>query len=267
MVSRILSIAGTDPSGGAGIQADIKTITAFKSYALSVVTALVAQNTTGVKAILDIPIDFISEQVDCILEDIDIDAIKIGMLNKPGVVNLISKKIQDYSITCPIVIDPVMVAKSGDILLTKEARSALIKNLLPHAFIITPNIPEAEIISEMHVESEDDMISAGKVILSMGPSAVLMKGGHSKGRLVKDFLIQKNSIDVFEENRIDTKNTHGTGCTLSAAIASGLANKINVKESISIAHKYVYEAIRTAPNIGKGHGPLNHMHSIKPMII
>ncbi len=267
MISRVLSIAGTDPSGGAGIQADIKTITAFKGYALSVITALVAQNTTGVKAIMDIPVDFISKQLDCVLEDISIDSIKIGMLNKPDVVNLVSEKIEEYTIDCPLVIDPVMVAKSGDILLTKDARSALIKKLLPLAFIITPNIPEAEIIAEMSIESEEDMINSGKVILSMGPSAVLMKGGHGKGHVVKDFLIQKNSIDTFEAIRINTNNTHGTGCTLSAAIASGLANKYNIKESISLAHKYVYNAIRTAPNIGRGHGPLNHVHSIQPLVL
>ena len=267
MISRVLSIAGTDPSGGAGIQADIKTITAFKGYALSVITALVAQNTTGVKAIMDIPVDFISKQLDCVLEDISVDSIKIGMLNKPDVVNLVSEKIEDHAINCPLVIDPVMVAKSGDILLTKDARSALIKKLLPLAFIITPNIPEAEIIAEMSIESEEDMINSGKVILSMGPSAVLMKGGHGEGHVVKDFLIQKNSIDTFEAIRINTNNTHGTGCTLSAAIASGLANKYNIKESISLAHKYVYNAIRTAPNIGRGHGPLNHVHSIQPLVL
>ncbi len=265
MIGKVLTIAGTDPSGGAGIQADIKTITAFKCYALSVVTALVAQNTTGVKSILDIPLDFIAAQIDCVLEDINIDSLKIGMLHRTDIVNLISEKIVNSSLVCPLVIDPVMVAKSGDSLLTEDARKALIRNLIPHATLITPNIPEAEIIADISIASEEEVIKAGEIILSMGPSAVLMKGGHSNSKIVKDFLIQENTVNVFETNRIDTKNTHGTGCTLSAAIASALSKGNKIKKSVAIAHKYVNKAIKNAPGIGRGYGPLNHVHSIEPL--
>lgn len=265
MISKVLSIAGTDPSGGAGIQADIKTITAFKCYALSVVTALVAQNTTGVKSILEVPLDFISTQIDCVLEDIKVDTIKIGMLHKTNIVNLISKKIIENSLVCPLVIDPVMVAKSGDDLLTEDARKSLINNLIPRATIVTPNIPEAEIISEMRIISEKEIVRAGKLILAMGPSAVLMKGGHSNSQIVRDYLIQENNIDIFETDRINTRNTHGTGCTLSAAIASGLSRGYEIKKAVAIAHGYVNKAIKNAPGIGRGYGPLNHVHSIEPL--
>ncbi|PPR78954.1 MAG: Hydroxymethylpyrimidine/phosphomethylpyrimidine kinase [Alphaproteobacteria bacterium MarineAlpha2_Bin1] len=266
MISKVLSIAGTDPSGGAGAQADIKTITAFKCYALSVITALVAQNTIGVKSILDIPLDFISNQIDCVFQDIKVDSIKIGMLHKPDIVNLVSQKIINNFSDCSLVIDPVMVAKSGDDLLTEEARKSLINNLIPHATIVTPNIPEAEIISNMRIRTEKEIIKAGMLILSMGPSAVLMKGGHSNSEIVKDYLIQENNIDIFEAIRINTNNTHGTGCTLSAAIASGLSKGNEIKKSVAIAHEYVNKAIKNAPGIGRGFGPLNHVHSIEPLI-
>ncbi len=260
MKGNVLTIAGTDPSGGAGIQADIKTITAFKGFATSVITALVAQNTMGVKSISEVPVHFIEEQIDCVFDDIKIDSIKLGMLHQPEIVELVSKKIKDYNLNVPVVLDPVMVAKSGDILLTESAILSLKTNILPIAYIVTPNIPEAEIISGTKIVTDDDVLKAGEIILSMGPNSVLMKGGHREGEAVYDFIICSGGYKKFESERINTVNTHGTGCTLSAAIASKLAQGEDLISSIQIARDYVHNAILTAPKIGKGNGPLNHVH-------
>ena len=203
--SKILIIAGSDSSGGAGIQADIKTITAFKCYALSVVTALVAQNTTGVKSILDIPLDFIAAQIDCVLEDINIDSLKIGMLHRTDIVNLISEKIVNSSLVCPLVIDPVMVAKSGDSLLTEDARKALIRNLIPHATLITPNIPEAEVLTKKKIKSLEDMIFAANILLKFGVKNILIKGGHRNTKIMQDVFLNKKELLIFKNKKIKTK--------------------------------------------------------------
>ncbi len=255
---RALTIAGSDSGGGAGIQADLKTFTAFKVFGMSVLTSVTAQNTKSVLGIYDLPAEFVKLQIDAVVGDLGVDAAKTGMLSSEAIISVVAEKIKQYGIE-KLVVDPVMRAKSGDALLKPESERVLIDRLLPLALIVTPNLPEAQAISGIRVLSIEDMREAAKGIKSLGPKYVLVKGGHLEltSESIDTLYDGKNFYD-FSSPRIETKNTHGTGCTFSAAICAGLANGLDVIEAIRQAKYYVTEAIRRSFNLGKGHGPLNH---------
>nr|WP_240840983.1 bifunctional hydroxymethylpyrimidine kinase/phosphomethylpyrimidine kinase [Acidaminobacter sp. JC074] len=254
----VLTIAGSDCSGGAGIQADLKTMTVHDVYGMSCITALTAQNTTGVYGVVEISPDFIEQQLDTIFKDIYPDAIKIGMVANSEIISVIVKKLKEYNAR-NIVVDPVMVATSGDPLISNEAMDALIQELLPLGSVITPNIPEAEKLSGMIIDSEEKMIEAAKIISKNLNGSLLIKGGHF-GQKANDLLYTKGQCYWYSSERYINKNTHGTGCTLSSAIASNLAKNFSVEESIKKSKDYISGAIKADLNIGKGRGPLNHMY-------
>ena len=254
----VLTIAGSDCSGGAGIQADIKTMIMNGVYAMSAITALTAQNTTGVYGIQETSSEFLDNQLDCIFTDIFPDAVKIGMLSSSEIMRHVASKLRQYQAR-HIVLDPVMVSTSGHRLMNKDAEETLQKELFPLAEVITPNIPEAEEITNMKIETVEDMKKAGQIILNLGPKYVLMKGGHLNGDCV-DILIGKDLFEVFEGERIDRKNTHGTGCTISSAITSHLALGYDIKEAVRLSKEYITEAIRHSFDIGKGVGPVHHFY-------
>lgn len=251
-----LTIAGSDSSGGAGIQADLKTMTVNGVYAMSVITALTAQNTQGVSGILDVSPEFITSQMDAVFTDIYPDAIKIGMVSSPEIVEAIAKSLEKYEAK-NIVLDPVMVATSGAVLLKEEAMDSLINRLIPLADVITPNIPEGEILAGMKIENEDDMEKAAEIIGEKYNCAVLLKGGH-KVNDANDLLYRKGDFKWFLSERIDNNNTHGTGCTLSSAIAANLAKGEDLNQAIKNAKEYLTGALRAGLNLGKGSGPLMH---------
>jgi len=258
-----MSIAGSDSSGGAGIQADIKTITALGGYAAAALTALTAQNTHGVTDIAPVDPEFVVEQVRLMHVDIGLDAIKIGMLHRLEVVNALA----DYFDSCeelpPIVLDPVMIAKGGAALILNDAQEAIIDRLIRrHASLITPNVPEAERLSGRKIEDLDDMKAVASDLIAMGPDAVLMKGGHMDGPVVTDILATPSGFIQFDHPRFDSRHTHGTGCTLSSAVATGLGQGLELHNAVERALRYVELAIEGAPGYGGGHGPLNHGHNI-----
>tara|TARA_Y100000590_G_scaffold392439_1_gene469854 strand:+ start:402 stop:1211 length:810 start_codon:yes stop_codon:yes gene_type:complete len=259
--SKVLIIAGSDSSGGAGIQADIKTVTALGSYATTAVTAVTAQNTKGVKKIIPIPHEIVQKQIMMILNDIGTHAVKIGMLHNPGVIKSVYKVLKKYK-PKNIVLDPVMIAKGGAKLINNNSIRYLKKLLFPLCILVTPNIPEAEVLTGYSISTKEDMIKAAKKILNMGSKNVLLKGGHLKNKMIFDILATKKEIKIFKKRRIKTKNTHGTGCTLSSALATSLSQKKNIINSCKISLKYVNKAIITAPKYGKGFGPLNHLVSL-----
>jgi hydroxymethylpyrimidine/phosphomethylpyrimidine kinase len=261
---RVLIVAGSDSGGGAGIQADIKTVTALGGYAATAIAALTAQNTQGVFGIHDVPPAFVAQQVALVLDDIGADAIKTGMLHRAEVIGAVCDEIEARAPGIPVVVDPVMVAKGGQALLQDTAQQALRVRLLPLAAVLTPNVPEAEALTGRAILSDDDMEAAARALLAMGPKAVLLKGGHRAGPVVRDLLATHAGIDVFEAPRIETKHTHGTGCTLASAIATGLAQGRPLKGAVARAHAYVQAAIRAAPGLGKGKGPLGHGHTVRP---
>ena len=257
-----LTIAGSDSSGGAGIQADIKTMTANGVYAMSAITALTAQNTTGVTSIMEATPQFLAEELDCIFTDIYPDAIKTGMVASTELIEVIADKLTAYE-TKNIVVDPVMVATSGARLISEDAISTLKSKLLPLAKVITPNIPEAEVLSEMQIKSEADMEKAAEIICDRLGCSVLLKGGHHLND-ANDLLWQKDEQATwFMGKRIDNPNTHGTGCTLSSAIASNLAKGYELKTSVKYAKNYISGALAAGLNLGKGSGPMNHAYAIK----
>ena len=260
--SRVLIIAGSDSSGGAGIQADIKTVTLLGSYAMTAVTAVTAQNTMGIKEITPIPKKNVQKQITMILDDIGADAVKIGMLHNVSIIKCVHHILKKYNLK-NIVIDPVMVAKGGARLINNNSITYLKKLLLPLAKLITPNIPEAEILSGYSISNKKDMIQAAKIILNMGPKNVLLKGGHLRNKMIFDILVTKKKITVFPKRKIRTKNTHGTGCTLSSAIATFYSCGKTLKKSCELGINYVNRAIMTGPNYGKGHGPINHINNIE----
>jgi len=263
MKGRVLIIAGSDSGGGAGIQADIKTVTALGGFAMTAVTALTAQNTKGVQAIHGVPPEFIKRQIESVLSDLGADAIKIGMLHSAEVIEAVHEAIADYVVNVPLVVDPVMVATSGDALLENKAVNALMQKIIPLADVLTPNIPEATALSGVSWGGDEDAGRLAKMLTSLGPKAILLKGGHLEGNVVRDLLMQEGErLDVFESPRIETAHTHGTGCTLASAVACGLAQGMSLYQTVDRARRYVYEAIRTAPGYGHGHGPLNHGHAI-----
>jgi len=256
-VSRVLTIAGSDSGGGAGIQADLKTITVLGGFGMSVITALTAQNTLGVQGVYEVPEDFVEKQFDSVATDIGIDAAKTGMLANSRIIRVVSKKLRQYGIN-KLVVDPVMVAKGGAPLIVNEAKKSLIEELLPLALIITPNIPEAEELAKIKVSSIDDMKKSAEIICGLGAKNVVVKGGHLAGNPV-DILYDGKNFQEFTSERIDTKNTHGTGCTFSAAIATKLAEGKSVFEAVKTAKEYTTTAIRFSLDIGSGHGPTNHL--------
>ena len=256
-----LTIAGSDSSGGAGIQADIKTMTANGVYAMSAITALTAQNTTGVQGIFEVTPEFLSLQLDSIFTDIRPDAVKIGMVSSSGLISAIAGKLKEYKAE-NIVVDPVMVATSGARLISEDAISTLKAELLPLAKVLTPNIPETEVLADMKVSSADDMEKAAKLISEKYGCAVLCKGGHSLND-ANDLLYADGKSHWFNGKRIDNPNTHGTGCTLSSAIASNLAKGYDLKTSVERAKEYISGALAAMLDLGKGSGPMNHAFDIK----
>ncbi len=258
MKGRVLIVAGSDSGGGAGIQADIKTVTALDAYAATALTALTAQNTLGVQAVHPVPLDFIARQIEVVLTDIGADAIKTGMLGTAEVIETVCAALERHAAGIPLVVDPVMVAKGGHPLLAAEAVDTLRRRLLPMASVITPNLPEAEALSGMTIASVADMRIAAAVLLALGVPAVLLKGGHLAGDELVDLLATPDGIEAFSAPRIQTRNTHGTGCTTASAVASGLARGLSLRDSVLRARAYVRAAIASAPGFGGGHGPLNH---------
>jgi hydroxymethylpyrimidine/phosphomethylpyrimidine kinase len=259
-VKTVLTIAGSDSIGGAGIQADIKTITCNGCYAMSAITALTAQNTLGVKSIQESTPDFLADQLDAVFTDIVPDAVKIGMVSNAELIKVIAEKLKFYKAQ-KIVVDPVMVATSGSSLIKSEAVEVLTKELIPLATLITPNIPEAELLSGIKIHSEKDMLSAAKIIFEKYRAPVLVKGGHSIND-ANDVLFSSNDFLWFMSERIENSNTHGTGCTLSSAIASNLAKGYNLECSVQFAKNYITECLKADLNLGKGSGPLKHNYMI-----
>jgi hydroxymethylpyrimidine/phosphomethylpyrimidine kinase len=261
---RVLIIAGSDSGGGAGIQADIKTVTALGGYASTAITALTAQDTRTVHDIHEVPAAFIALQLRVVLQDIGADAIKTGMLHRADIIDAVVDALDQYAPDIPLVVDPVMVAKGGASLLQPSAAEALRKRLIPRATVITPNLPEAEVLSGVKIAGEADMPAAAERLLHLGARAVLLKGGHLPGDHLIDLLrLATGGGEAFTGTRIDTTSTHGTGCTLASAIATGLAFGLSLRDAVAQARAYVRKAIETAPGFGHGHGPLNHAHTVR----
>jgi len=264
----VLTIAGTDPSGGAGIQADLKTFASLGCYGMSVITALVAQNTTGVKAIHSVPPDFVKAQLLSVLEDIRPDAIKIGMVHSVALVNVIAEVLEQYP-DIPVVFDPVMIATSGDRLIEEDTVNAIMEKLFPLSVLITPNMDEAALLAGIAVVNEQDMQEAITKITGLGVSALLLKGGHLQSQQLTSILADPDGIiKTFTSEKIITKNVHGSGCTLSSAIASFIAREYALTDAVAQAQEYVHGAIYHAADVvaGKGNGPLNHSYNPIKMI-
>jgi hydroxymethylpyrimidine/phosphomethylpyrimidine kinase len=257
MIARILTIAGSDSGGGAGIEADIKTIAALGGYACTTITAITAQNTLGVTGVHVMPADFVALCIRTVLEDIGVEAIKLGMLANADIIRAVAATVPTDK---PLVLDPVMVATSGAVLLQDDAISALQEQLIPLATIITPNLPEAAKLSGRSLNSSRDCIAAGHALRAMGAHTALIKGGHGEGDMLTDFLVHEDGVESISLPRIDTTNTHGTGCTLASAIATGLGQGMTLFDSVSRARHYLQTAILQAPGFGAGHGPVWHGH-------
>ena len=260
--SKVLIIAGSDSSGGAGIQADIKTVTSLGSFAMTAVTAVTTQNTTGLKSIVAINPREISSQIEFTASDIKPESIKIGMLHSKQVILAVIKSLKKIKAK-KVVLDPVMVAKGGTRLINNAAISFIKKNLMKKTLLITPNIPEAEILSGVKIRSISNMIEAAQVLVHLGAKNVLIKGGHLKSKKMNDIFLNKKIIKVFKSKKYNSKNTHGTGCTLSSAIATHLSCGKDLIKSCELGIKYVNDAIKSNLNLGKGNGPINHLNSIK----
>lgn len=264
MLARVLIVAGSDSGGGAGIQGDIKTVTTLGGFAMTAITALTAQNTEGVHGVMPVPPEFVAKQMEVVLDDLGADAIKIGMLNTAEIVDAVADVIERVAKDLPIVLDPVMIAKGGASLLDPRAVDTLRKRLLPLARVVTPNVPEAEALTGVKIKGFEDFHRAAEVVLGYGAEAVFMKGGHlnSKGE-VRDLLVTEDKAEEFGGPRVAGRHTHGTGCTLSSALATSLAQGMSISDAGARARAYVETAILTAPGLGRGHGPLNHLHTIK----
>jgi hydroxymethylpyrimidine/phosphomethylpyrimidine kinase len=261
---RVLIAAGSDSGGGAGIQADIKTVTALGAYAMTAITALTAQDTNGVQGVVGVEPAFIAQQMRMVLDDIGADAVKTGMLHNVAVIETVAGVLAEKAQGVPLVLDPVMYAKGGHPLLEPDAIASLRTTLLPLAAVVTPNIPEAEAIAGVTIRTVADMHTAARAIVGLGPRAVLLKGGHMEDAEVTDILYQGDTAEEMTHPRIDTRHTHGTGCTLASAIAAGLAQGMELAAAVRRARAYVLTAIKTAPGFGHGHGPLNHAHTVAP---
>jgi len=262
MKGRVLIVAGSDSGGGAGIQADIKTVTALGGYAATAITALTAQNTLGVFGVVAVEPAFIRQQIELVLGDIGADCVKTGMLHNEAVIETVADAVERLAAGVPLVVDPVMVAKGGAALLEDAAVVALRRRLLPLAAVITPNAPEAEALTGVAVADLDGMKRAADRLVALGARAALVKGGHVAGATICDVLVSPDGLQIFEGERIATAHTHGTGCTLASAIATGLAQGLALGAAVERARAYLVAAIRTAPGYGKGHGPLDHGHTV-----
>ena len=260
--SKILIIAGSDSSGGAGIQADIKTVTALGSYAMTAITAITAQNTTGVSSVVPLRTQEIEKQILFTCKDIKPDAIKIGMLHSSEVILSVMKTLKKVKVK-KIILDPVMVAKGGFKLINEKAIKTLKGKLIKNVHMITPNIPEAEVLTKIKINSLEDMIHAANILLELGVKNVLVKGGHRKTKTMNDVFLSQKELKIFKNKKINTKNTHGTGCTLSSAIATFFACGKSLNKSCELGIKYVNQSIRSNLNYGKGQGPINHLSSFK----
>jgi hydroxymethylpyrimidine/phosphomethylpyrimidine kinase len=265
MRGRVLAVGGSDSGGGAGIQADIKTITALGGYAATAITALTAQDTIGVHAVQPVPLRMVQAQMRCVLADLGADTVKTGMLGDAATVAAVCEVLEAQPARLPLVVDPVMRAKGGAALLSDSAVAMLKRRLLPLALLLTPNLPEAEVLAGMAVHTEADMFHAAEALLTLGVPAVLLKGGHLPGETVVDLLATEAGIVVFRSPRVATRHTHGTGCTLASAIAVGLAQGMQLRESVARARAYVHATIVAAPGYGRGHGPLNHAVTVDPV--
>jgi hydroxymethylpyrimidine/phosphomethylpyrimidine kinase len=253
----VLTIAGSDSGAGAGIQADLKTFAALGVYGVSVVTAITAQNTVGVRAVQEIDPEVIAAQLDAVAEDFSIAALKTGMLSSAAIVATVAAGLRRHALH-PLVVDPVMVAKSGDRLLREDAVDTLRRTLLPLADVVTPNIPEAEVLAGLTIRAHADRVAAGRAIMELGANAVVIKGGHSDEDPIVDLLVDREGVHEFRAARIATRSTHGTGCTFSAAIAAGLGRGEDLATAVGEARAYLSSALAQAPGLGHGHGPLNH---------
>lgn len=260
--ARLLIIAGSDSGGGAGLQADIKTATALGVYAATAVTAVTVQDTRAVRGIHHIPGFIVREQIACVLDDIGADAVKVGMLGSREAVEAVAEGLEERARSIPLVLDPVLASTSGTSLLEEEAITVLKTRLLPLTRLLTPNIPETQTLTSIPVRNAEDMQRAGDSLRRLGASAVLVKGGHADNDVVEDVLVSDEGVRVFSSPRIDSRNTRGTGCTLSTAIACGLAQGLSLIQSIERARAFVQDAIRTAPGFGHANGPLNHLHRV-----
>lgn len=264
MNGRVLIIAGSDSGGGAGIQADLKTVTALKGYGMTAIAALTAQNTLGVHGVWEVPTEFVQLQMRVVLSDLGADALKTGMLASVELVRAVAETIADFAPRIPLVVDPVMVAKGGARLLEESAVTAMVKNLFPKATLITPNLPEAEALLDYPIADVETMKAAACDLLGLGPQAVLLKGGHLPGDILTDVLVDHDhGVRTFDSARIHTSATHGTGCSLASAIATGLAQGLSMTDAVIRARAYVCEAIFTTLPYGHGHGPINHTHTVQ----
>jgi hydroxymethylpyrimidine/phosphomethylpyrimidine kinase len=264
MQGRVLIVAGSDSGGGAGIQADIKAVTALDGFAMTAITALTAQNTQGVFGVHPVPPAFIRQQIEVVMRDLGADAVKTGMLGDSATIETVCDALADFAPSAPLVLDPVMVAKGGHNLLAQDAVATLRQRLLPQAAVITPNLPEAEALSGMTIRSVADMRVAAAALLALGVPAVLLKGGHLEGDTLVDLLVTADGIEEFSGTRIRTRHTHGTGCTLASAVAAGLAQGMRLRDAVARARAYVRAAIAAAPGFGSGHGPLDHAVTFDP---
>lgn len=262
-IARVLTIAGSDSGGGAGIEADLKTFTALGVYGMAAITSVTAQNTVGVFGVVDLPPEFVSQQIDLCADDIGVDAAKTGMLSNADIVTAVSISVTRSGIE-KLVVDPVMVAKSGDSLLRANARLALKEKLLPLAYLVTPNIPEAATLADMDIRTDGEIREAARRIYEMGPKYVLVKGGHLEGPEAVDWLYDGLRFVPFSAPRIDTKNTHGTGCTYSAALAAFLGKGLPIEDAVGRAKHYLTKAIQHSLALGAGHGPLHHGWALPP---
>lgn len=264
-MKRLLIVAGSDSGGGAGIQADIKTATMHGVFAMTAVTAITVQDTRGVHGVHVIPDEVIADQMAACLIDIGADAVKTGMLHSAGTIETVARVLRSQAPDVPLVVDPVMVAKGGARLIDDTAVDAMKAHLFPRASVITPNLPEAAaLLGSAEIADVAAMEEAGRALLAFGPRAVLMKGGHLPGDQVSDLLITKGGMSRYDGPRIESRDTHGTGCTLASAIASGLAQGLALSDAVAAARAYVTRAIESAPGLGHGHGPLNHMYGLTP---
>ena len=266
MRGRVLIVAGSDSGGGAGIQADIKAVTALGGFAMTAITALTAQNTLGVHGVVGIDPAFIALQMAVVLDDLGADCVKTGMLHDAAVVDVVATMLAEKAPGVPLVCDPVMIAKGGHPLLAESAVEALRQRLLPRAALLTPNLPEAEALLGVGISGPAAMDAAAMALRGLGPAAVLLKGGHGEGAVVLDVLADADGIRHFRSPRIETRHTHGTGCTLASAIAVGIAQGMPLRQAVARARDYVLEAIRRAPGFGAGHGPLDHGHTMRAEI-
>lgn len=263
MKGRVLIVAGSDSSGGAGIQADIKTVTALRGYAATAITALTAQSTSGITGIVAVEPRFVRRQMEAVLGDIGADCIKTGMLHDAGIIAAVADCLAAAAPDVPLVVDPVMLSTSGARLLDEAAVGVMKARLIARAGVLTPNVPEAEALLGGRIAGVEDMRDAAAALRALGAKVVVLKGGHFPGDIIRDVVIESATSYVLESPRIDTRHTHGTGCTLASAIATGIAQGMAMRAAIERAHDFVQRAIRSAPGYGKGHGPLDHAHSVR----